>query len=244
MERHYIFGLNAISEALKSNHSIEKIWILREYQNSRLSSLLQRARKNQVPFQYVPRQKIFKFSKNSKTKIVALGSPIKFVSFEKLLAQKLDEKSDFIFLFLDGVTDVRNFGAIVRTAVATSVTAVVMSNHHSVGITSDVISTSCGGVFKIPIVRVNHLKDAIYQLIDLDIPIIGLDDKSPHSIFETSFNKPLALVAGDEFKGISTGVKKLLTNLVRLPTSMEMKSLNVSMACGIALYHINQHRLG
>ena len=240
----YIFGINAISEALTTNHSIEKIWILKQYQQPSLSPLLQRARKKQIPIAYVPKQKLFKLSNNSKTKIIALASPIEFVSFGKVLEQELAKKSDFVFLLLDGVTDVKNFGAIVRTAVATSTSAVVISNHHSVGINSDVISASCGAIFNIPIVRVNHLKDAIYQLIDHRIPIIGLDEKSPHSIFETSFDKPIALVAGDESNGISHGVKKLLTQLVHLPISKKMNSLNVSVACGIALYHLSQHRLG
>ncbi|MCY3998395.1 MAG: 23S rRNA (guanosine(2251)-2'-O)-methyltransferase RlmB [Flavobacteriaceae bacterium] len=244
MERLYIHGINAISEALESNHSIEKIWVSKDYHHWHLSSLLQRARKSQIPIQYVPKQRLFKLSTHSKTKIVALGSPIQYVSFEKLLAQLLHERLDFVFLMLDGVTNIRNFGAIVRTAVATSISAIIISNHHSVGITSDVISTSSGGIFKIPIVRVNHLKDVLYQLIDRKIPIIGLDEKSPHSIFETSFKKPLAIVAGDEHKGISKGVKQLVTHLVHLPMAKQMSSLNVSIACGITLYHINQHPLG
>ncbi len=244
MEQLHIYGINAISEALESNHSIEKIWILKDYHHWHLSSLLHRIQKSQIPLQYVPKQKLFKLSKNSKTKIIALSSPIQYVSFEKLLSQLLNKQSDFVFLLLDGVTNIRNFGAIVRTAVATSISAIIISNHHSVGITSDVISTSCGGILKIPIVRVNHLKDVLHQLIDRNIPIIGLDEKSTHSIFETSFKKPLAIVAGDEHKGISKGIKQLVTTLVRLPMAKQMNSLNVSVACGITLYHINQHQLG
>ena len=244
MKTRNFIGVNVISEAIEAKHPIEKILVCKDYHgNSFVLSLLKKARDAQIPIKYVPQQKIFKLSKSPKAKILALSSPIEYHSFENLLDNELQKKSKFVLLLLDGVTDVRNFGAIVRTAVATGVAGVVISNHHSVGISTDAITASSGAIFKIPIVRVNHLKDVIYQLLDHQIPVLGLDEKSDHSLFETPLNRTLALVAGDESKGISRGIKKLLTKTIGIPISNQMSSLNVSVACGIALYQLYHHKI-
>ena len=139
--------------------------------------------------------------------------------------------------------DVRNFGAIIRTAEVAGVTAVVIQNSSSAPINSDTIKTSAGAIFNIPICKVNHIKDAIYHFKSLGISIISASEKSDKNLYDTDFKKPVAIVMGSENKGINKSVLKISDEIVKLPMYGKIESLNVSVASGIFLYEVIRQRI-
>ena len=148
-----------------------------------------------------------------------------------------------IILILDQISDVRNFGAIIRTAEVAGVTAVVIQNSSSAPINSDTIKTSAGAIFNIPICKVNHIKDAIYHFKSLGISIISASEKSDKNLYDTDFKKPVAIVMGSENKGINKSVLKISDEIVKLPMYGKIESLNVSVASGIFLYEVIRQRI-
>jgi len=145
-------------------------------------------------------------------------------------------------LLLDQISDVRNLGAILRTAECTGVDAVIVPSHGSAPINADAIKTSAGAAFKLPICKVNHVLDAIYQLKAHDIQIVSITEKTDTTIYTIDFIPPTALVMGSEHKGISNSVLKNSDHRAKLPLLGSIDSLNVSVACGAALYEIVRQR--
>ena len=143
---------------------------------------------------------------------------------------------------LDGITDVRNFGAIFRSALATDVTGIIVPENNSASINSDTIKASAGAIFYIPVSKVNHLNDAIYELKARKFEIVGLEEKSGVNIFDENFNQKTVLILGSEGKGINKSTLNIVDKKVSIPMKGEIKSLNVSVACGISLYHISKMR--
>ena len=165
-------------------------------------------------------------------------SPIDFADFESTVDKALSENNQTVFLLLDGITDVRNFGSILRTAECTGVSAVIIPQQGSARINADMVKTSAGAIFNLPICKVNHLKDAIYYLQASGVTLVGASEKSKDSLFESNVAKPIALVMGSEGFGIHHGILKLLDHTYHLPMKGKTQSLNVSVACGLFLYEL------
>ncbi|NNC70203.1 MAG: 23S rRNA (guanosine(2251)-2'-O)-methyltransferase RlmB, partial [Flavobacteriaceae bacterium] len=144
---------------------------------------------------------------------------------------------------LDQITDVRNFGAILRTAECTGVDAVIIPSQGSAPLNADAIKTSAGAAFKIPICKVNHLLDAIYELQAEGIQIVTLTEKSDESIYDIDLTKPIALIMGSEHKGVSPAILKISDARVKLPLLGKIESLNVSVACGATLFEVVRQRM-
>ena len=136
----------------------------------------------------------------------------------------------------------RNFGAIFRSALATDVSGIIVPENNSASINSDTIKASAGAIFYIPVSKVNHLNDAIYELKSRDFKIVGLEEKSSVNIFDEKFNQKIALILGSEGKGINKSTLNIVDKKVSIPMEGEIKSLNVSVACGISLYHITRNQ--
>lgn len=237
-----IIGIRSIQSALESKHPIEKIWVSKDYKSSFLHGILRISKSQNIPIQFVPHQKLKYLVKSDRVNIVARASIIDYLDFQDFLETRQVSVGSSLYLLLDGITDVRNFGAIIRTAVATNVTAIVVPYNRSASINADTVRASSGGVFKIPITRVNHLRDAVYLLREHKIKVLGLDEKASDVIYETCLKGSIALVVGAEDRGISKGVLNVIESTIRLPISDSMPSLNVSVACGVALYETMRQR--
>jgi len=242
MENLYIYGTRAISEAIHSGKTIDKIWLLKESKNPLFEKLLHSVRKHQISCSFVPEERLKRFSQKNHQGAVARMSPIQLMVLEELLPTILEKEKTPVFILLDGITDVRNFGALLRTAVATGVAAVIIPDKGSAPINGDAVKTSAGSIFKIPIVKVTHLKDAVYLLKTYDIQVLGITEKARHAIYAQDLRQPTALVLGSEDKGISKGLLKILDHQAKLPMSDAIASLNVSVAGGVALYEIIRQR--
>ena len=236
-----IFGIRAVMEAINSSKDIDKVFIQIGLKGSLINTLESAIRKNKINFSYVPKQKLDRLSKNHQG-VIARISPIKLLDLNQI-DNIITENDAPLLLILDQINDVRNFGAIIRTAEVAGVTAVVIQNSSSAPINSDTIKTSAGAIFNIPICKVNHIKDAIYHFKSLGISIVSASEKSDKNLYDIDFKKPVAMVMGSENKGINKSVLKISDEIVKLPMYGKIESLNVSVACGIFLYEAIRQRI-
>ncbi|MAR43564.1 MAG: 23S rRNA (guanosine(2251)-2'-O)-methyltransferase RlmB [Flavobacteriaceae bacterium] len=237
MENEIIYGIRPIVEAIRANVKIEKIWLLKNKKNRLFKEVEDYAFKKNIDLIFTSNKKIDKLSKKNHQGAAALITPIEYFKFETLL-EKNFKKEKQIYLLLDGITDVRNFGAIFRNSLATGVNGIIVPENSSASINSDTIKASAGAIFYIPISKVNHLNDSIYELKSRGFEIVGLEETSSKNIFDERFNKKTVLILGSEGKGINKSTLKVVDRKVSIPMEGNIKSLNVSVACGISLYHI------
>lgn len=235
-DQHIIFGNHSVLEALKSDKALDKIMILKDSDSHQ--DIFKLANDLNVKVSFVPHQKFRKYQSKNHQGVVAFMSPVDFVDFETTINKALEENKEAIFLLLDGITDVRNFGSILRTAECTGVSAVIIPQQGSARINEDMVKTSAGAIFNIPLCKVNHLKDAIYFLQASGVTLVGATEKANDSLFESQIAKPVGLIMGSEGFGIHHGILKLLDHTYHLPMKGKTQSLNVSVACGLFLYEL------
>ena len=235
-----IYGIRAILEAITHKKTIDKIWLLKGQQGSLFKSLEKKIYELGISHSYVPKERLDRFSKQNHQGAIARIAPIQFESLENLIA--FNEGKKVTYLLLDGITDTRNLGAILRTAAATNVAGIILPQTGSAPVNSDTVKTSAGGIFSVPLVKVNHLKDALFLFQANEIKTIAVSEKADKTAYEHSFDDSVALIMGSEDKGIQKGILKLADKKVKLPMSGQMDSLNVSVACGVMLYEIQRQQ--
>jgi len=243
MEKVTIFGLRAILEAIQSEKPIDKVWLLKGTKSPLAEQLMHSLRAKNIAFSFVPVERLDRFSDKNHQGAVARIAAIQTHEMEPLVEKILASKKNPVFVLLDGITDARNFGAIIRSAAATNVDAIFIPSSGSAPLNGDVVKTSAGGAFNVPISKVQHLKDVIYYLNSHEIPSLGLTEKGNKTLFEQDLKGPIAIVFGAEDIGISRGLLKILTDQAKLPMSESIDSLNVSVACGVAFYELVRQRM-
>lgn len=238
-----IFGLRAIIEAVEAGQEIEKVYLQKDLKGHLAHQLQKLIHERKIAFSYVPPEKLNKLSKfQNHQGAVASISPIRFAELEQIAEQAFEKKENPLFLVLDQISDVRNLGAILRTAECTGVDAIILPLHGSAPINADAIKTSAGAAFRIPICKVSHILDSLYHLKSLDVQVVSVTEKTDNSIYDLDLRPPTALVMGSESKGISNNVLKNSDHLGKLPLLGEIESLNVSVACGAVLYEAVRQR--
>ena len=238
-----IFGLRPVIEAIESKRPIDKVWIVKSSNSKLHLDLTSKLKKNNIPFSLVPKQALErKLRGKNHQGVLARISPIEIIPIDKMIQNELKKEINPIYLLLDGVTDPRNFGAILRSANATSVNGVIICSSSSAPINEDVLKASSGAIFNVPISKVNNLKDAIYLLKENNIEIMGLEQKAKKLIYDINLKKPLAILIGSEEKGISKGILKMVNQKTKIPMTGTVESLNVSVAVSIALFEVLRQR--
>ena len=237
-----IYGIRAVIEAISSSKDIDKIFIQTGLKGKLIGQLESLIRKNKINFSYVPTQKLDRLSKKNHQGVIARIAPINFYTIDSF-SEVLEKSNNPFVLILDQINDVRNFGAIIRTAEISGVDGIIIQNSSSAPVNSDTIKTSAGAIFNIPICKVNHIKDAIYHLQSMNISIISASEKSEKNIYDVDLKVPLAIIMGSEQKGINKSVINLSDESVKLPMYGKIESLNVSVACGIFLYEVVRQRI-
>ena len=237
-----IYGIRAVIEAINSSKDIDKVFIQTGLKGKLIGQLESLIRKNKINFSYVPTQKLDRLSKKNHQGVIARIAPIKFYTIDSF-SEVLENSNNPFVLILDQINDVRNFGAIIRTAEISGVDGIIIQNSSSAPVNSDTIKTSAGAIFNIPICKVNHIKDAIYHLQSMNISIISASEKSEKNIYDVDLKGPLAIIMGSEQKGINKSVINLSNESVKLPIYGKIESLNVSVACGIFLYEVVRQRI-
>lgn len=237
-----IYGIRAVIEAINSSKDIDKVFIQTGLKGKLIGQLESLIRKNKINFSYVPTQKLDRLSKKNHQGVIARIAPIKFYTIDSF-SEVLEKSNNPFVLILDQINDVRNFGAIIRTAEISGVDGIIIQNSSSAPVNSDTIKTSAGAIFNIPICKVNHIKDAIYHLQSMNISIISASEKSEKNIYDVDLKVPLAIIMGSEQKGINKSVINLSNESVKLPMYGKIESLNVSVACGIFLFEVVRQRI-
>ncbi len=237
-----IFGIRTIQEAIISGKTIDKLFIQKGLQGELAKELLAIVRQHKIKINYVPVEKLNRLTRKNHQGAVAYTSPIDFYELENLVLQVIESGETPLFLILDQLSDVRNFGAIIRTAECTGVHGIIIQKKGGAPVNADTIKTSAGAVFKIPICKVDHIKDAMFYLQGSGIQIIAATEKASDTIYKKNLTVPTAFIMGSEGKGISSSVLKLVDYKAKLPMYGEIASLNVSVACGVFLYEAIRQR--
>lgn len=238
-----IFGIRAVIEAINAKKAIDKVFIQKGLKGELSHELESLLRKEGINNSYVPVEKLNRLTKNNHQGVVAQISPIEFYDIENLVLNVIESGKTPLFLLLDQLSDVRNFGAIIRTAECTGVDGIIIQKSGSAPVNGDTIKTSAGAVFKIPICKVDHIKDAMFHLQASGIKVIAATEKTENTIYDVSFKEPCAIIMGSEGRGINPSVLKLVDAKAKLPLLGEIESLNVSVACGAFLYEAVRQRL-
>jgi 23S rRNA (guanosine2251-2'-O)-methyltransferase len=237
-----IFGIYPVLEAIKSQVSIHKLYVQKGSVNPKINEIVAQLENTDVSISFVPLEKLDKLTRSNHQGIVAQTSPISFFSIEEVVEQAIAKNKAPLFLVLDQISDVRNFGAIIRTAECTNVDAIIIQKKGGAPVSGDTVKTSAGAIFKIPICKVDHIKDAIFYLQGSEVKVIAATEKTNQSIYEIDLKTPLAIVMGSEGKGVSKSILNLVDEKAALPVLGEINSLNVSVACGAVLYEVLRQR--
>jgi len=237
-----IYGLRAILEALQSDVPVYKVFLQRGLKGDLFGQLENALRKKGVSCSYVPLEKLQKMAPKNHQGAVAQISPVHYRDFEPLAEEVLKQAEKPLFLLLDQITDVRNFGAILRTAECCGVHAVLVPKKGAAPLNEDAVKTSAGAAFRVPIARVDHLLDALYFLQAAGVQVVAATEKTEQTVYEANLTGPTAIVMGAEDRGISPAVLKAADRKAKLPLLGEIGSLNVSVACGVFLYEAVRQR--
>ncbi|MCF8714038.1 23S rRNA (guanosine(2251)-2'-O)-methyltransferase RlmB [Joostella atrarenae] len=244
MENNYqIFGIRSIIEAIQAGKTIDKVFIQKGLSGSLFKELDTLLRKEQINTSYVPVEKLNRLTKNNHQGVVANISPIEFHEIETLISNSLESDTTPLFLLLDQLSDVRNFGAIIRTAECTGVSGIIIQKKGAAPVTADTVKTSAGAAFKVPICKVDHIKDAVFHMQASGIQVVAATEKTDNTVYDADFSGPTAIIMGSEDVGISPSILKLVDQKAKLPLLGEIQSLNVSVACGAFLYEAVRQRL-
>lgn len=244
MDKDYqIFGIRAVIEAITAGKTVDKVFVQKGLKGSLFQELQVLLQKEQIMISYVPVEKLNRLTKKNHQGVVANVSPVEYHDFENLVINTIESGVTPLFLVLDHLSDVRNFGAIIRTAECTGVSGIIIPKRGSVSVTADTVKTSAGAVFKVPICKVDNLRDAIYYLQGSGIKTVVATEKTDQQIYDVIMTEPLAIIMGAEDVGVSPALLKLSDEKAKLPMLGDISSLNVSVACGVFLYEVVRQRL-
>lgn len=231
-----IFGKRSVFEALEKSIQIDKVFM--DKNSLHMDNIKRIIIEKKIKISFVPLEKLNKLTRKNHQGIIATISPVKTFNLKDL--DIAIDNNESKFLILDNITDTKNFGAIVRSSECLGVNGIIISKTGSSPINGDTIKSSSGAIFNLPIYKLDHIKDAIFLLKEKHVEIIAADEKSENSLFNFKFKKKIAIIMGSEGKGISKSVLQLCDKTIKIPMKGKIKSLNVSVACGIILAEISK----
>ena len=241
-DENMIFGIRAVIEAIKAGRDLEKVFLQKNLQGDLAKELWQELKGTLTPISKVPPQKLDSFTRKNHQGAVAFVSPVKYYTAETLVQRLYEEGRAPFIVMLDGVTDVRNFGAIARTAECMGADGMIIPTKNSAQINSDAVKTSAGALNYLPVCRVESLAETIQYLNDSGLKAVACTEKSEESLDQLDLRDPTVLVMGSEDIGISEEVLNACDLKARIPLLGKVQSLNVSVAAGMFMYEVNRQR--
>lgn len=238
-----VFGIRAVIEAIESGKQVDKVLMKKDLGGELARELLSVTREYNVPVQRVPVERINKVTRNNHQGVIAFMAAVDYYHVDDIVPALYDEGINPLVVVLDGVTDVRNFGAIARTCECAGVNCIVIPERNSVSVNADAVKTSAGALNYLPVCRERNLVKAVQYLRDSGFKVMGASEKTDLNYTKADFTGPVAIVLGAEDTGISTDVLKLCDTLVAIPEFGQINSLNVSVAGGIMIYEVVRQRL-
>ncbi|MBO5932418.1 MAG: 23S rRNA (guanosine(2251)-2'-O)-methyltransferase RlmB [Bacteroidaceae bacterium] len=237
-----IFGIRAVIEAIEAGKEIDKLLIKKDLQGDLSRELFNILKGRHIPVQRVPVEKLNRITRKNHQGVIAYTTQITYQHIEDLVPTLFEEGKNPFFVLLDGVTDVRNFGAIARTAECAGVDAIIIPSKNSVSVNADAIKTSAGALHTIPVCREDNLTKSIKYLKNCGIHIAGATEKGNRSYTKGTYDGPVCLIMGAEDRGIPQEHLALCDEWVKIPILGHIGSLNVSVAAGVLIYEIVKQR--
>ena len=241
-EKDMIFGIRAVIEAIQSGSEIDKILVRRDMTSELSRELFTALNGLEVPVQKVPLEKLNRITLKNHQGVIAFISPVTFQHIEDIIPSIYEEGRMPFIVVLDGVTDVRNFGAIARTCECAGVDAIVVPLKGGAALNGDAVKTSAGALLKIPVCRDHNIVNALKFIASSGIKVVAATEKASQNYTETSMSEPLAIVMGAEDEGVSPEILRLCDNMVKIPMLGTIDSLNVSVAAGVLIYEAVRQR--
>lgn len=242
-KKNIIAGRNPVIEALKSGQKLDKILLFKNASGEAINELRQLAKDLNVPVQYVPNEKLNSITNTQHQGVVAFKSAVTYQSLQDVINWVNDRGEVPLFLVLDGVTDVRNIGAIARSAVCCGAQAIIIPDKGVGALNEDAVKASAGALEQINICRVNSLMKAVDELHLNGIRVYASEMTAKTRLFDLDLKTPAAIVMGGEEKGVFPGLMKICDESFHIPMAGEFESLNVSVACGMILYEAMKQRM-
>ncbi len=239
----YIFGIRAVIEAIQSGKEIDKLLIKKDINGELISELFALVKEMHIPVQRVPIEKINRITRKNHQGVIAFLSAVTYYKLDDVVPVFYEEGLNPFVVVLDGITDVRNFGAIARTCDCAGVNAIVIPEKNSVSVNADAVKTSAGALNYVPVCREKNLVNAVKTLHNSGYKVIGASEKSSVNYTKVDYTGPVALILGAEDKGISKDLLKLCDNFVSIPEFGNINSLNVSVAGGVMMFEVVRQRL-
>lgn len=237
-----LIGIRPVQEAIDAGTEIDKIFIQKGLQGDNGQELLSLIRERNIPYQLVPQEKLQRMTRKNHQGVVAWAAAVAFASLEQVIDQCYQQGRDPLILMLDRITDVRNFGALCRTAECAGVDAVVIPTRHSAPVNYDALKTSAGALHHLAICREANLKNSLKFLKDSGLQLVAGTEKAQEVVYTTPLTGPMCLLMGSEEDGVSPAYLKICDALVKLPIRGKIGSLNVSVATGALLYEVLRQR--
>ncbi|HRO75811.1 MAG TPA: 23S rRNA (guanosine(2251)-2'-O)-methyltransferase RlmB [Crocinitomicaceae bacterium] len=231
-----VFGIRAVIEAIRSGREINKILIQKGIDKELFVELKEVLVGKNYNLQYVPIEKLNKLTQQNHQGVIAFMSPVTYHDLRSIIDGIAEKAEPSCLLFLDRLTDVRNFGAIARTAECQGVTAVVIPARGSVQVTSDAVKTSAGALNRIPVCKSDNFKDDLFYAQQSGIRIVAGTEKTSNALYEVNLRGMVAIVMGSEEDGVSSDILKMADIKAKIPMLGEISSLNVGVATGMILY--------
>lgn len=238
-----IVGRNKVIEALETGRQLEKIYLVSTVHGEVIDRVKELAQQAGVPINKVPVEKLNSFNISNHEGCVAVISKIKYLELQELISFTVEKGEAPLLLILDGVTDIRNIGAIARTALCTGVHGIIIPDKGVGALNEDAITTSAGALEQIAVCRVNSLMKAVDELHLNGIKVYASEMKAEKSLFTLNLAEPAAIVMGSEDKGIYPALMKICDEQFKIPMKGDFESLNVSVAAGMILYEAMKQRI-
>ncbi len=239
----YIWGRYPVLEALRSKRRVHRVLVAQGPQDSAVTQVLDQARRLGVPIEVTPRRRLDDLSHNANHQgLLALAAPRTYADLEDIYTRASELGEPALIVVLDAIQDVQNLGSLIRTAEAVGAHGVIIPEHRAAGLTPAVDKTSAGAVELLPVARVTNISRALEEAKRRGLWVVGLDGEATTAYDEANLTGPIALVVGNEGKGISRLVREHCDVLIRIPMRGRVRSLNAAVAGSIALYEIMRQR--
>lgn len=238
-----IIGRNPVKEALESGKQLDRIYLQSNVQGKLIEEIKALALQYYIPINKVPLEKLNGFNISDHEGCVAQIAKIKYQNLQNVISFVIEKGESPFFLLLDGITDIRNIGAIARTAYCCGVHAIIIPDKGVGALNEDAILTSAGALEKISVCRVNSLMKAVDELHINGIKVFASEMTAPKKLFEVDLKEPVAIIMGSEDKGIFPGLIKICDGSFNIPMVVNFESLNVSVAAGMILYEAMKQRM-
>ncbi len=238
-----VFGIRAVIEAIRSGKEIESLYLQRGIGSGLLNELKGLLNEYGIVAQQVPIEKLNRITPKNHQGVIAIISPIVYQKIENIVPEIFEKGEVPLLLVLDGITDVRNMGAIARTAECAGVHAIIIPAKGSAQINADAIKTSAGALYKIPVCRHDNFMQTIRFLQESGLQLVACTEKTKEDIYSPDYTSPTAIIMGSEEDGIRNELIRIADHLAKIPMFGEIESLNVSVSTGVILYEAIRQRL-